>query len=129
MRALMSEKTPTIAVLDDEPRMRKALHRLLATHGFRVEHYASGREFLDALPSHPADCLLLDLHMPEMNGFDVLREIGSRRDRTPVIVVTAHGEPGTAERVRALGASAFLTKPVDESRLLEAIRLTCTRAA
>jgi DNA-binding response OmpR family regulator len=119
----MSEKISTIAVLDDEPQMRKALHRLLTTHGFRVE------KFLEALESHPPDCLLLDLQMPEMNGFEVLQEIGNRRDPTPVIVITAHAEPETEQRVRALGASAFLTKPVDEARLLESIRAIQSRTA
>ena len=52
----MSYATPAGA-LDNEPQMRKALRRLLTAHGFRVEDYGSGREFLDALPTHPADCL------------------------------------------------------------------------
>lgn len=118
----MSEKTFTIAVLDDEPQMRKALRRLLATHGFSVEEYEAGSGFLAALASHPADCLLLDLHMPEVNGFHVLEAFAVGRIKTPVVVITAHNEPDTEERVRALGASAFLTKPVDETRLLSAIR-------
>jgi FixJ family two-component response regulator len=117
----MPENSSIVALLDDEPRMRKALQRLLAAHGFRVESYESGRAFLDAQGSQAADCLLLDLQMPETNGFDVLREIGTRHVTTPVIVVTAHGGPDTEERVRALGASDYLTKPVDETRLLAAI--------
>ena len=68
----MNETSPVVAVLDDEPQMRKALRRLLASHGFRVEEYECGKDFLEELPSHPADCLVLDLHMPGVNGFDVL---------------------------------------------------------
>jgi FixJ family two-component response regulator len=118
----MSQTPPVVAVLDDEPRMRKALRRLLATHGFCVEAYERGEDFLATLPSHPADCLVLDLHMAEVNGFDVLAAFESRNVTTPVVVITAHDEPGTAERALSLGASAYLTKPVDESALLSAIK-------
>jgi two-component system, LuxR family, response regulator FixJ len=114
--------TATIAVLDDEPQMRKALRRLLATHGFQVEEYETGGDFLQAFPTHPADCIILDLQMPEVNGFDVLELLDPRHLTPPIVVLTAHGEPGTAERVLGLGAANFLTKPVGEGRLLGAIR-------
>lgn len=112
-------------MLDDEPQMRKALRRLLTTYGFRVEAYETGREYLAAMETHPTDCLVLDLHMPEMNGFEVLEAFAHRHVRTPVVVVTADAEPDTQARVLALGASAYLTKPVDESMLVNAIRMAC----
>jgi CheY-like chemotaxis protein len=117
----MPEVRPEVAVLDDEPEMRKALRRLLASRGFHAEEYGCGEELLAALDVHPVDCLLLDLHMPGMTGFDVLETFRSRRMPVPVIVITAHDEPGTAERVRALGAVAYLKKPVDRDALLAAI--------
>jgi FixJ family two-component response regulator len=110
-----------VAVLDDEPEMRKALRRLLLSRGFRVEEYERGEDLLTALSSHPLDCLLLDLHMPGINGFDVLEALRTRGIPLPVIVITAHDEPGTSERVRELGASAYLKKPVDRDALLSAI--------
>lgn len=110
-----------VAVLDDEPQMRKALRRLLASHGFRVEDYPTGREFLAALPAHPVDCLVLDLHMPGLSGFEVLTAIADRPEHLPVVAITGHDEPDTRERILRLGASAFLTKPVDEEALLSAI--------
>ena len=118
----MTQTPPVVAVLDDELQMRKALRRLLATHGFRVEVYEWGKDLLAALSSHPADCLVLDLHMPEVNGFDVLVTFESQHVTTPVVVITGHDQPGTAERALSLGASAYLTKPVDESALLSAIK-------
>jgi FixJ family two-component response regulator len=112
---------PLVAVLDDEPEMRKALHRLLACRGFRVAEYGQGEDLLAAWDSPAPDCLLLDLHMPGTNGFDVLAAIQARRLTTPVIVITAHDEPGIRERVRALGASAYLKKPVDRDALFSAM--------
>ena len=120
---------PVVAILDDEPEMRKALRRLLTCRGFRVEEYACGADLLAALDSRPLDYLLLDLHMPGINGFAVLDALRSQRIPLPVIVITAHDEPVTAERVRSLGASAYLTKPIDRDTLLSAIEaaLTCDK--
>jgi FixJ family two-component response regulator len=117
----MTAVPPVVAILDDEPEMRKALRRLLTSRGFRVEEYERGEDLLAALDSHPLDCLLLDLHMPGLNGFDVLEAFHSRQSPVPIVVITAHDEPGTAERVRALGAAAYLKKPVGRDALLAAI--------
>ena len=117
----MPDPKPVLAVLDDEPEMRKALRRLLTGRGFRVEEYACGKDLLAAVGSRPLDCLLLDLHMAEVSGFDVLEAFRSRHIHVPVIVITAHDEPGTAERVGSLGAAAYLKKPVDRDALLSAI--------
>ena len=122
----MEKAHPVVAVLDDEPEMRKALRRLLTCHGFLVEEFAGGDEFLASLGSHPLDCLLLDLQMPEMNGFEVLETLHSRQALLPVVVITAHDEPGTAERARALGICAYLKKPVDREILLPAIEAAIT---
>ena len=108
-------------MLDDEPEMRKALRRLLTARGFQVEEYACGEDLLAALAVHPLDYLLLDLHMPGINGFDVLETLHARQIPVPVIVITAHDEPGTEDRVRSLGASNYLKKPVDRDALLAAI--------
>jgi FixJ family two-component response regulator len=117
----MPTPKPVLAVLDDEPEMRKALRRLLTGRGYCVEEYAHGNDLLTGLGSRPLDCLLLDLHMAEVSGFDVLEAFRSRHIHVPVIVITAHDEPGTAERVRSLGAAAYLKKPVDRDALLCAV--------
>ena len=117
----MNPPKPVVAVLDDEPEMRKALRRLLVGRGFCVEEYERGADLLVALGSLTLDCLVLDLHMPEMSGFDVMEALGSRSICLPVVVITAHDEPGTAERVRSLGAAAYLKKPVDRTALLSAL--------
>jgi FixJ family two-component response regulator len=118
----MPDPIATVGILDDEPEMRKALQRLLASRGFGVREFASGTEFLSSAETANLDCLLLDLHMPGLNGFDVLEAFQSRHIGMPVVVITAHDEPGTAERVRTFGASAYLKKPIDRDDLLTAIR-------
>ena len=111
---------PLIGVLDDEPQFRKALDRLLRTYGFEVVTFALGEDLLAACASRSPDCLLLDLHMPGLNGFDVLERIAARH--VPVLVITGHDQPGNAERVRALGGAGYFLKPVNETQLLAAIR-------
>jgi FixJ family two-component response regulator len=117
----MPTAAPIVAVLDDEPEMRKALRRLLTCHGFRVEEYERGEDLLAVVDSQTMAFLLLDLHMPGISGFEVLETFQSRHIPTPVIVITAHDEPGSRERVQALGASGYLKKPVDRDALLSAI--------
>jgi FixJ family two-component response regulator len=117
----MNEPSYTVAILDDEAQMRKALRRLLESNGYRVEDYEQGNDLLQALSSRSIDCLILDLHLPKLNGFDILAVIQSRNITTRVIALTAHDEPGVKERVLRLGAMIYLTKPVDEAVLLSAI--------
>ena len=116
----MNRQPVNVAVLDDESEMRTALKRLLNARGFQVASYASGAEFLTA-DANVFDCVVLDLHMPGLSGFDVLGEMGVRASHPPVVVITGHDEPGNQERAQALGASAYLLKPVDQSMLLAAI--------
>jgi FixJ family two-component response regulator len=117
----MNQHRPLIAVLDDEPRMCKALARLLKTHDFEVVTFTQGLEMLAACASRLPDCLLLDLHMPEINGFEVLERLAQLHLKVPVLVITGHDQPGNAVRVRALGASEYLLKPVNDQSVLAAI--------
>ena len=116
----MNKPKPLIYVLDDEPMFCKALSRLLISHGFEVRTFARGEELLATCASKPPNCLLLDLHMPELNGFEILERIDAKR--VPALVITGHDQPGNAERVRALGAGDYFLKPVNEAQLLAATR-------
>ena len=109
-----------ISVLDNEPQFCKALARLLETYDFEVSTFTRGEEFLEACALRLPDCLLLDLDMPCLNGFEVLKRIAVKH--VPVLVITGRDQPGIAQHVQALGASDYLLKPVDETRLLDAIR-------
>ena len=116
----MQTEAPVVAVLDDEPEMRKAIRRLLGCRGFSVHEYESGEQLLTALNTAHPDCLLLDLHMPGLSGFEVLERISAQH--VPVLVITGHDQPGNAERVRELGGVGYLLKPVNEVQLLQATR-------
>ena len=120
MLAPMDRIRPLIAVLDDEPQFCKALARLLKTHGLDVVTFTHGDAFLAACASRQPDCLLLDLHMPDPNGFEILERVAAKH--LPVLVITGHDQPGNAERVRALGGVGYFLKPVNETQLLNAIR-------
>ena len=102
--------------------MLKALRRLLVSRGFRVDAYQRGADLLAAIERSPRpDCLVLDLHMPELSGFDVLEAMRTRQIPVPVIVITGQDAPGMEERSRMLGAISYLRKPVDRDDLLSAI--------
>lgn len=111
-----------IAILDDEPGFRQALSRLLRAHGLVVQTFASASEFLGVIGEQPFACLLLDLHMPDVTGFDVLSDLKARGQPMPVIMITGHDQPGSAATARELGAADYLLKPLDESALLTALR-------
>ena len=111
-----------VAVLDDEPGFRQALSRLLRAHDLQVQTFASAPDFFAAIGGQSFACLLLDLHMPGRTGFDVLSDLRSQGQLIPVIMITAHDQPGSAATARELGASDYLLKPLDESALLTALR-------
>jgi len=117
----MSTALLLIAVLDDDAFVCKALQRLLRSAGLSVETYSSGETFLKSLASHAPDCLVLDLHMPELNGFDVQVELQRMGASIPVIVITGHDTPEARARALRNGAKAYINKPVDDDVLLSAI--------
>jgi FixJ family two-component response regulator len=117
----VNKRRPLIAVVDDEKSVRKALDRLLRVAGLNVETFASGAEFLQSLGNHTPDCVVLDLHMPEMDGFEIECLLTHTELRVPIVVITGRDTPGDHERVIKGGATAFLLKPVDGQALLGAI--------
>ena len=117
----MTKAHPLIAVIDDEEPVRTALMRLMRSAGLTVETFGSGAEFLKSLETRLPDCVVLDLHMPHMDGFNVQAHLARKCAALPVIIVTGHDFPKARERAMAGGASAFLRKPVHDRTLLDAI--------
>ena len=117
----MSGTTTLIAIVDDEESVRKALSRLLRAAGFGVETYASGADFLRAVEQRPPHCVVLDLRMPHVSGFDVLRALRQAELPVPAVIITGDDSADSRAQALAEGARAYLRKPVDDAMLLDAI--------
>ena len=116
----MPGRTPVVAVVDDEQPVRRALQRLLRASGFDVRLFATGSDFMSHLEG--IDCVILDLHLPGMSGFDVQKALAARGAPIAVVVLTGNDTPANRARSLADGASAYLTKPVDDEVLLQVLR-------
>jgi len=117
----MSASSPTIHVVDDDDVVRDSLKVLLETKGFLVEEFSSGGDFF-ARRDGDAACLILDIHMPDMTGIEILRRLRQEGDRLAVIMVTGKWDAAIRAQADALGVAAFLDKPVSPARLVSEIR-------
>ena len=106
--------------------MRIAIRRLLRSADLDAEAFSSGAEFFESLKACQPDCLILDLHMPRLDGFAVLARLAAAGIRLPIIVITGHDAAETRERALAGEVSAYLLKPVDDQALLAAITTATT---
>lgn len=113
--------TRTVYVLDDDAAVRRGVSRLLQVAGFTVSAHASASEFLRALRTDSPGCLLLDLKMPDVSGLDLLERLNSLAPMLGVVMMTGHGDVPSSVRAMKLGAVDFLSKPVSEATLIEAI--------
>ena len=118
----MGERTGrTVSVVDDDQSLRRSLSNLLTSVGFRVDTFASAEEFLSSSQQENTGCLVLDLRMGGMNGFDLLRHLAATGSGIPVIILTAHADDEARQRSREAGAVAFFGKPVRADALLNAV--------
>lgn len=117
----MAKDTLLLAVVDDDADVRVALTRLVSSAGFAVETFASGAEFLRSVQDHEPDCVVLDLHMPDMSGFEVQGALAGDHPGLPVVVMTGHDTPESRARAVQMGAKVYLRKPINDEVLLAAI--------
>jgi FixJ family two-component response regulator len=103
-------KAPLIAVVDDDDSIRRALSRLLRGSNFDVLTFGSGQEFIDSLPAHRPDCVILDFQMPELTGGDVQCLLSLAEIQLPVIIMTAYDHPFIREECLRRGAVACIAK-------------------
>lgn len=119
----------TIGLVDDDPKMLQALDRLLVANGFHPRRFSSAEDFLARHRTEPCDCVILDLRMPGIDGLELLERL--RKLEIPIPVIFLSGEGDIPASVRAIkgGAVDFLTKPVDATDLMNALRLALHEAA
>lgn len=107
-----------VYVVDDDREVRRSLSFMLNTADLNSRPFASGVDFLEALEELKPGCILLDIRMPEVDGFHVMAELARKHIDWPVIVMTGHGEVSVAVRAMKLGAVDFIEKPFEEGVLL-----------
>jgi FixJ family two-component response regulator len=118
----MNSPGPIVFVVDDDLSVRKAIERVLRAAGLAVSAHASAQDYLERYDPNAPGCLVLDLAMPGFSGLDLQDALAARGGAPPIIFLT--GRAAVPDSVRAMkhGAVEFLTKPVDERTLIDAIR-------
>jgi len=114
---------PIIAVVDDESPARTMLGRLLRLADFQVASFASGEAFLASLGEQQPACVILDIHMPGLSGFDVQARLRAAQIPIPVVFITASDDPALDRQGASLSAVRVLRKPFSSDELMEAINL------
>ncbi|MGZ8992768.1 MAG: response regulator [Burkholderiaceae bacterium] len=111
----------TVLVVDDDDSMRQAIERLLGSAGFETAAYSSAEALLAGVEIDGATCVVSDLKLPAMSGFELLTELRARGAQLPLILITAHDEAKVRDQAARLGVAAYLTKPFLGTELLAAI--------
>jgi FixJ family two-component response regulator len=117
----------TVFLIDDDEDVRDALRMLLQAAGFAVKAFPSALAFLEQRDRTAEGCIVADVRMPGLSGLQLLERLAAEEDRMPVVVITGHGDVNACRRAFKGGAVDFLTKPVDEQVLIEAIEAGFTR--
>ena len=123
----MTEPTPIVFVVDDDPSVRRAIKRLVGSVRLEVELFGSAQEFLRSKRPDAPSCLVLDIRLPGVSGLDFQRELAQANIHIPIIFITAHGDIPMTVRAMKAGAVEFLTKPFRDQDLLDAIQIALER--
>jgi FixJ family two-component response regulator len=107
---------PIIAIVDDDASMRRLLLQVVESAGYKAETFASAREFLAWLPHGQAACLILDVHMGELSGFEL-----NERLKVPIVFITGHDDVTTLARIDRSTVAGHLRKPFDRRAVLDTI--------
>jgi DNA-binding NtrC family response regulator len=118
----MTQPRQIVFVVDDDPAICVALKRLIRSVGIEVQTFASAQEFLSAIRPEVPACLVLDVRLPDLSGLNLQEKLTDAKIDLPIIFITGHGDIPMTVRAMKGGALEFLTKPVKEQDLLEAIQ-------
>ena len=124
----MNQEQPVVYVVDDDAGVRQALDSLIRSVGFNVQTFESAQDFLNGKRTSVPGCLVLDVRMPGLSGLDLQRDLVEADIHLPVIFVTGHADIPMSVRAMKAGAAEFLTKPVRDQDLLDAIQQAIERA-
>jgi FixJ family two-component response regulator len=122
-----TETRETVFVVDDHPSVRSALNRLLGSVGLACETFDSGAAFLERVARGATGCVLLDVRMPGLSGFDVQQRLLGDGNDLPIIFLTAYADVPMTVRAMKAGALEVLTKPFEEQPLLDAVQQALER--
>jgi len=114
-----------VFVVDDDESVRASLKLLIESSGYHVVTFKSAEDFLASSFGESPCCLILDIHLPGMSGFNLQGHLVESQNRIPVIFITGHDRYRMEDEAMRLGAIAYLRKPFDEQCLLDAIQLAC----
>jgi FixJ family two-component response regulator len=120
----MSESQGNIIAIDDDRSVRRSLERLFRSHGYPVVTFSSAEEFLNCTPPPPPACAILDLTMPGLNGLELQKQLLDNGVMCGIVFLTGHGDLESGVTAMKQGAVDFLTKPIDEDRLLTAAEMS-----
>jgi DNA-binding NtrC family response regulator len=123
------EHVPQVYVVDDDVSVREALSSLIRSAGLTVRTFASASESLRGLEKEQPGCLVLDIQLPDINGFELQQRLATDHIQIPIIFLTGHGDIPMSVRAIKAGAVEFLTKPFDDEYLLETIRTAIARGS
>ena len=123
----MPDANSTVLVIDDDVELRNSLGRLLRSVGFGSQLFASVSDFLKSDPPEGPTCLVLDVRLQGQSGLDLQRELAAANRQLPIIFITGHGDIPMSVQAMKGGAIEFLTKPIRDQELLDAIQLGLTR--
>jgi len=118
----MMQQRKFVAVVDDDESVRESLPDLIREFGYAAGGFSSAEEFLASGNLTQAECLVLDIAMPGMSGFDLQRELVRQARKIPIVFITAHGDEAVRVRVRERGTVECLLKPFSDTALLEALQ-------
>jgi FixJ family two-component response regulator len=126
--AASRSSVPIVFVVDDDVSVRESLELLIRDEGWRVATFASAQEFLAHPRVRAPGCLVLDVHLPDLNGLDLQNRVTADRTTMPIIFITGYGDVPTTVRAMKAGALEFLTKPFRDDVLRAAIRHAIARS-
>jgi FixJ family two-component response regulator len=117
-----SQPQPVVYIVDDDPSVRKCLNRLLTVYGFLVKTYCSAQEFLQSGCTGTPACLVLDVRLPGLDGFELQKLLTEKGPAPPIVFITGHGDIPMSVRAMKAGAVDFLAKPFSDDDLLNAVK-------